>query len=138
MASEGVSGEAEPTIFPDSDTNESETDSDDERDSSDESSSSSDDELEPEPEPAPGNDLDVKSMKVNELRSELDARGLNTKGLKPQLAERLQEALDQELNGAEAFEKNVKKLKLIFCDEKKIDIITHHDRIEKLPRKRKF
>ena len=56
---------------------------------------------EEKPEPTPGSDLDVKSMKVNELRSELEARGLNTKGLKSQLAARLQEALDKELNGAE-------------------------------------
>ena len=35
-------------------------------------------------------------MKVNELRSALEARGLNTKGLKPELAARLQEAFDQD------------------------------------------
>lgn len=35
-------------------------------------------------------------MKVTELREELEARGLNTKGLKVQLQERLQESIDQE------------------------------------------
>ena len=44
----------------------------------------------------PGEDLDVKAMKVNELREELTARGLNSKGLKSQLQERLQEALENE------------------------------------------
>ena len=39
-------------------------------------------------------DLDVKTMKVNELREELAARGLNSKGLKSQLVERLQKALE--------------------------------------------
>ena len=41
-------------------------------------------------------DLDVKTMKVNELREELAARGLNSKGLKSQLVERLQKALEDE------------------------------------------
>ena len=41
-------------------------------------------------------DLDPKGMKVIELRSELDARGLSTKGVKTVLAERLQKSLDEE------------------------------------------
>ena len=40
--------------------------------------------------------LDPKSMKVKELRVELKARGLNTRGLKSQLAARLQVAFDKE------------------------------------------
>merc|ERR1719266_1510628 len=44
----------------------------------------------------PGEDLDVKSMKVNELKEELAARGLNAKGLKAALVERLQEAIENE------------------------------------------
>ena len=40
--------------------------------------------------------LDIKAMKVNELRSELDARCLNSKGLKAQLVARLQEAIQNE------------------------------------------
>jgi len=44
----------------------------------------------------PGDDLDVKAMKVNELREELTARGLNSKGIKKQLVERLQKALEEE------------------------------------------
>ena len=35
-------------------------------------------------------------MKVNELRTELDARGMNSKGLKAQLVSRLQEAVEKE------------------------------------------
>ncbi len=50
--------------------------------------------------PTPWSDLDVKSMKVNELREELDARGLNSKGLKSQLAGRLQKALKEEQEAA--------------------------------------
>ena len=46
--------------------------------------------------PTPHQDLDIKSMKVVELRQELEARGLNTAGLKSQLATRLQEAVDEE------------------------------------------
>ena len=46
--------------------------------------------------PTPGEDLDVKSMKVNELKEELAARGLNAKGLKAALVERLQEAIENE------------------------------------------
>ena len=41
-------------------------------------------------------ELDPKGMKVIELRSELDARGLSTKGVKTVLAERLQKSLDEE------------------------------------------
>merc|ERR1719203_1274731 len=44
----------------------------------------------------PGENLDVKSMKVNELKEELAARGLNAKGLKAALVERLQEAIENE------------------------------------------
>ena len=40
--------------------------------------------------------LDPKSMKKKELRVELKARGLNTKGLKSQLAARLQVVFDEE------------------------------------------
>ena len=40
--------------------------------------------------------LDIKAMKVNELRSELEARSLNAKGLKAQLVARLQEAIQKE------------------------------------------
>ncbi len=40
--------------------------------------------------------LDVKKMKVDELRNELQARGLDTKGLKPQLTVRLNKAIQKE------------------------------------------
>lgn len=41
-------------------------------------------------------DIDPAKLKVVELRAELSARGLDTKGNKPVLIERLQEALDKE------------------------------------------
>ena len=47
-------------------------------------------------EPTSGKLLDIKTMKVNELRTELEARGLNSKGLKAQLAARLQETIEKE------------------------------------------
>ncbi|XP_069749979.1 heterogeneous nuclear ribonucleoprotein U-like protein 2 isoform X2 [Narcine bancroftii] len=46
--------------------------------------------------------LDVKRLKVAELRQELQERGLDTRGLKAELAQRLQEALDAELLSDEA------------------------------------
>ena len=48
------------------------------------------------PPPTHWKELDPKGMKVIELRSELDARGLSTKGVKTILAERLQKSLDEE------------------------------------------
>merc|ERR1719400_3027289 len=54
------------------------------------------DEAEDKAVPTSGEDLDVKSMKVNELKEELAARGLNAKGLKAALVERLQEAIENE------------------------------------------
>ncbi|XP_066303450.1 cell division cycle and apoptosis regulator protein 1-like isoform X2 [Branchiostoma lanceolatum] len=46
-------------------------------------------------------ELDPKTMKVNELRAELEARGLNSKGLKSQLIARLTKALKQEVEKEE-------------------------------------
>lgn len=47
-------------------------------------------------EPTHYSKLDLKKMKVDELRNELGARGLDTKGLKPQLIVRLKEAIESE------------------------------------------
>ncbi|CAF0707138.1 unnamed protein product [Brachionus calyciflorus] len=47
-------------------------------------------------EPTHYSKLDLKKMKVDELRSELAARNLDTKGLKPQLINRLKEAIEAE------------------------------------------
>ncbi|XP_059811165.1 heterogeneous nuclear ribonucleoprotein U-like protein 2 [Hypanus sabinus] len=46
--------------------------------------------------------LDVKRLKVAELRQELQERGLDTRGLKAELAQRLQEALDAKMLNDEA------------------------------------
>ncbi|XP_077543341.1 cell division cycle and apoptosis regulator protein 1-like isoform X1 [Haemaphysalis longicornis] len=49
-------------------------------------------------------DLDPKTMKVGDLRQELEARGLSTKGLKSQLVARLGKALKAEAEMAEGNE----------------------------------
>ena len=46
--------------------------------------------------------MEVKRLKVTELRSELQRRGLDSRGLKVDLAQRLQEALDAEMLEDEA------------------------------------
>jgi hypothetical protein len=44
----------------------------------------------------PWSQLNIKTMKVAELRGELDARGIDSKGVKNILIQRLQEVLDKE------------------------------------------
>ncbi|CAM4697546.1 unnamed protein product [Lepidochelys kempii] len=50
--------------------------------------------------PCPPLAMDVKRLKVTELRAELGRRGLDSRGLKVELAQRLQEALDAEMLAA--------------------------------------
>uniref|UniRef100_A0A6P7GZB4 Cell division cycle and apoptosis regulator protein 1-like isoform X1 n=1 Tax=Diabrotica virgifera virgifera TaxID=50390 RepID=A0A6P7GZB4_DIAVI len=77
--------------------------------------SSQADEKEDEPtsdklEPTHHSQLDPKGMVVNDLRNELTARGLSTKGLKSQLAARLMKALASEAEKGEAKEKETKEV----------------------------
>lgn len=51
------------------------------------------------PEPTHYSKIDLKKIRVDELRSELMARNLETKGLKAQLLQRLKDALDEEKVG---------------------------------------
>lgn len=44
-------------------------------------------------------DIDPEKLKVTELRDELKARGLDTKGVKAVLVQRLKEALESEGGG---------------------------------------
>merc|ERR1712111_304692 len=53
--------------------------------------------------------LDTKAMEVAELRSELTARGQNSKGIKTQLVAKLQECLDKEKEAEENKEKEKEK-----------------------------
>lgn len=46
--------------------------------------------------------MDLNKMKVNDLKAELQARGLDTKGVKVVLVERLKEAMEKENAGGEA------------------------------------
>merc|ERR1712098_969695 len=55
--------------------------------------------------------LDTKAMKVAELRSELTARGQNSKGIKTQLAAKLQQCLDEEKEKEAAENKEKEKEK---------------------------
>lgn len=47
-------------------------------------------------EPTHHSKLDLKKMKVDDLRAELAARNLDVKGLKPQLLNRLKDVLQEE------------------------------------------
>ncbi|KAL1378843.1 hypothetical protein pipiens_019771, partial [Culex pipiens pipiens] len=46
--------------------------------------------------------MDLNKMKVNDLKAELQARGLDTKGVKVVLVERLKEAMEKENAGGAA------------------------------------
>ncbi|XP_072391987.1 cell division cycle and apoptosis regulator protein 1-like isoform X2 [Diabrotica undecimpunctata] len=61
-------------------------------------------------EPTHHSQLDPKAMVVNDLRTELTARGLSAKGLKSQLVARLMKALASEAEKSEAKEKETKEV----------------------------
>jgi len=62
----------------------------------DEDENGEDGTCEPKGDPSHWKDLDPKTMKVNDLKVELEARGQNSKGLKSQLQARLQKIIQQE------------------------------------------
>ncbi|KAM3721102.1 Cell division cycle and apoptosis regulator protein [Dirofilaria immitis] len=81
--------------------------------------------------------LDIRTMKVAELRQELMARDLETKGVKSVLCARLQEALDQEK--AKGDDKRDKVEEVKSKEEKKEEELTDEDRkaIEKFEKEKK-
>lgn len=67
-------------------------------------------------------ELQVKSLKVAELREQLEARGLDAKGVKNTLAQRLQEAVDAEKASEENGGEAVKSLDdIVMTDEVSAD-----------------
>ncbi|CAD5226302.1 unnamed protein product [Bursaphelenchus xylophilus] len=92
------------------------TETEKEHDSNENGSKAEENDQQPEEiKPTHWSELIVKAMKVADLREELDLRGIDSRGVKNALAQRLQEALDKE---KEEEENNVEvKEDLIMTDE---------------------
>ena len=80
-------------------------------------------------EPTSLDSLDIKGMKVNELRTELDARGLSSKGLKAQLMARLQEAVAKEQEEGQCTTEELKETEesISKSEEKEMDVSEGND-----------